>query len=953
VKNFPVPLNISVENADSSTVALTFTDLDPQAPLPRVDVKSGTVVHTIARHGLERPDAVALTDAAHTLTYSQLSTQINRVAAELHGYGVKRGDRVGLALEPNAVSVTIILALHALGAAYVALDDTQPVSRLVGMVTDAAVEWMISATGVVPHLDGLPIKHLRLTGFCLESHDYDNHNKRHFSSGETAHQENLRCPSKPEGTDDPAYVIFTSGSTGRPKGVEITQGNLQALLHAWDQVMGSASSRTSLLLSALTFDASVAELFWPLHSGGTLIIASPADAQPGSAGIGSLIHKHRIDHLQCTPTRATLLLAEPSDRIALAHIKHLVIGGEALTRSLANRLFDAGIERITNAYGPTEATVWAFTHEVTADLPSEVVGIGFPLDGVSWAVVSPAGEDIAEVGVLGELVLGGPFVSTGYVNQPELTAKCFFQRAYDHKPLSALHSYRTGDLVARTADGSLAFHGRQDEQVKIRGHRIELGEIEAALMAHPRVQQGVACAHWQRDSNELVAFVVLSPQDHRNERGQRGVSPELGPSENQPLVDELRAHLTQLLPAAFVPSLIALVESLPMTTSNKIDRVRVRAELLEPLFTQTPSSSVSPQQTLSAAPESHNGNVPALPATVSTEGLASMIDDFRAVLDATNQHGPHVDQDTDFFAAGGHSMFAVALLARIQDRTGVCLPIRTLLGAPTPEELCLVVQKELTGPAAFDPLVRFRLSTSPRRVYLVHGAGGNVLRYRNLASALQDVAEIVGIQAIGVEPGNPPDHTLEAMVNRYTTALLATNEDSYELGGYSDGGVVALHIAHRLRAAGKKVRSLILLDAFIPVKTPNKLHQQLANIAFSFATKETLSIRQWIRGSVVGWKKRGLWDVDGIEALAHMGYVDIYAINEAAVQSEKLPDVFYAPVLVVRTFEETPTKRRNYAVGYNASQATVAWVHGPHDELLKPKSIAELEVALRDFFRGV
>jgi pimeloyl-ACP methyl ester carboxylesterase len=443
-------------------------------------------------------------------------------------------------------------------------------------------------------------------------------------------------------------------------------------------------------------------------------------------------------------------------------------------------------------------------------------------------------------------------------------------------------------------------------------------------MTHPRVRQGVVCAHWRDEANELVAFVVASPD-----------------TSNPLSAKELHDYLALLLPSAFVPSHIVLVDELPLTTSNKVDRVRVRTEMLEPLYVQ-PAARHAPTV---AQDSLRDGSTESSQALVGEHrfSIAAMVEDFSAVLGAGAQHLEPVHENTDFFAAGGHSMFAVALLARIESRSGVCLPIRSLLGAPTPSQLSLVVQNELSTPASFDPLVRFQLSSASRRLYLVHGAGGNVLRYRNLAAALHDVVEVIGVQAIGVEPGNTPDHTLAAMVDRYTAALLATNEDAFELGGYSDGGVVALHIAHRLRAAGKQVRSLTLLDAFVPAPAPKTWRNQLANIGFSFRNKDSLSLRQWIRGAIVGWRKRGVWDCEGARALRDMGYVDIYAINEHAVHSEPLPETFSAPTLVVRTFEESPTKRRDYAIGFAPKQATVAWVHGPHDELLKPASIAELE----------
>ena len=139
----------------------------------------------------------------------------------------------------------------------------------------------------------------------------------------------------------------------------------------------------------------------------------------------------------------------------------------------------------------------------------------------------------------------------------------------------------------------------------------------------------------------------------------------------------------------------------------------------------------------------------------------------------------------------------------------------------------------------------------------------------------------------------------------------------------------------------------------LPVKTAMGLLDQLRNIGFNFRSRDTLPLLQWLRGSILGWRRRGVWDAEGTEALHKLGFVDIYELNERVVQSEALPECFLAPALVARTFEETPTQRRNYGIGYSPKQATVAWVHGAHDELLKPPSIPELESAIRSFLTAV
>jgi amino acid adenylation domain-containing protein len=910
-----------------------------------------TVVETLFQHAFRQPDSIALIDGRDSLTYAQLGRTVLHLGERLQLLGVRRGDRVGIALEPSVATICVILALHSCGAAYVPLSDSQPLLRICSMVDDASVTIVVTQDLATSVFDELGIKRIDMTALSADL------NGIFEVSSRSETQLALVPPTSPldlspadGAASDTAYVIFTSGSTGRPKGVQVTHKNLDALMQAWDRVMGS-TRHVSLLLSALTFDASVAELFWPLHHGGTLVIASKADAHQGGEGLGNLIRKHNISHLQCTPTRATLLLADPCDRAALAHIKHLVIGGEALTRSLARLLLDAGIERITNAYGPTEATVWAFTQEVTSDLPTEVVGIGDPLSGITAAIVDCRGNDITEIGMQGELVLGGPFVASGYVGRDELSAERFFSRSYHHAGES-VPSYRTGDRVARNANGTFAFHGRSDDQVKIRGHRIELGEIEAALGAHCGVQQSVVCVQERNGSNELVALVVAHAANKAKLQAQ-----------------DLRVHLKDLLPAVMVPSRIVLVAELPLTSASKIDRVRAREEIL-------PSIQPVADQDIDDLSPSAGNRQSSPPDGHSKAPIEAMILDFAHALGlsvdptinaelaqstassaAIREGSPTeilVGRNTNFFAAGGHSMFAVALLARIEDRTGVRLPIRELLSSPTPEQLLVVMQRHLADPAqTFDPLVRFRLSSAKRRLYLIHGAGGNVLRYRNLARALNDVVDVVGIQAIGVEPGNQPDLTLAAMVERYVGALLATGDQDFELGGYSDGGIVAIHVAHRLVQAGRSVRSLTLLDAFLPITTNMGLPAQLANIRFSFSSRHTLPLAKWLRGSLIGWRRRCEWDREGPEALRRLGYVDIYALNERAVQHEALPTRFSAPVLVVRTFEETPTRRRNYDIGYDPEQATVAWVHGPHDELLKPPSIPELELGVRAFLASV
>ena len=261
-----------------------------------------------------------------------------------------------------------------------------------------------------------------------------------------------------------------------------------------------------------------------------------------------LIEKHNVTHLQCTPSMATILLAEPESKAKLSHIKHMMVGGEALPSVLANELKGAIGGRLTNMYGPTETTIWSSTFDVES---GKEISIGKPITNTQIYIVDKNLKQLP-VGVAGELLIGGDGVVRGYHDRPALTAERFIDDNYIESSNGRV--YRTGDLAKYAEDGRLIYLGRIDHQVKVRGYRIELGEIESLLQTHDSIRE---CAVILRDDNagdkRLVAYVRPHFEKHVD-------------------AEALKAHLAEQLPEFMVPAFYVELASMPLTPNGKLDR---------------------------------------------------------------------------------------------------------------------------------------------------------------------------------------------------------------------------------------------------------------------------------------------------------------------------------------------------------------------------------------------
>lgn len=694
----------------------------------------------IHRQGVRTPDATAVRCGDESLSFAALSRRAAAIELALKIAGVDAGDRVGVFLHRSVAMIAGLVGIHRVGAAYVPLDPTYPAARNRQVLADAEVRAVLTASTLEA---GLPTGTWSVV--CADA----------IEPGE------IPDPQAP--AVDPngmAYLLYTSGSTGRPKGVVVTQTNLWASTAARLQVYGADPPRF-LLLPSVAFDSSVAGIFGTLAAGGTLVV--PADDEIlDPRRLAALIRDARVTHLLCVPSLYARLLAADGD--AVAQLEIAIVAGESCPSALVTEhVRTAPGTRLFNEYGPTEGTIWATVHEVTAADADRPVTIGRPIPGVRVDVVDHRGRPVP-VGVPGRAWIAGPTVAEGYWLRPELTAKRFTDDPVDGAPN---RRYRTGDLLSWNDDGRLLFHGREDEQLKIRGHRIEPGEIETALMELDGIDRAVVVARSFGSGpsvapDHLVAFVETSVTD---------------------ATVGWREALEERLPAHMVPSRTVVLPELPRLPNGKVDRSRLVGLELEP---------------------EHRADGTTGPTTPREAALI-------AIWEGLLGRGG-IDPDDNFFTLGGHSLLAIEMALAIELDLGVALRPAEVFANPTVRQLAARIETNPDGSGpAFDHLFPIQPSGAgtPFIVAIPHF-------FADLfADRFRGERPVYGLRGVGLRP--------EGNLGRWRTMTELGRElaDEIErrfpdrqviLAGYSFGASMALETARIMGGRGLPVPRLLLIS---------------------------------------------------------------------------------------------------------------------------------------------
>ncbi|MDQ3308397.1 MAG: amino acid adenylation domain-containing protein, partial [Actinomycetota bacterium] len=560
-----------------------------------------SVAQRIRAQCLRTPEAVAVDAGDVTLTYAQLDQSARRLAARLRRHGIKPTDRVALLTSPGADTVVGLLGVLHAGAAWVPLDSAHPSQRLAGQVARAGVTAVVCDGSTRAGAERLG----ELVVIDLDAPPTD---------------EPLADGADPGvRPQDIAYIIFTSGTTGRPKGVPITHAAMTTYLDWAISTFEYGSADRMTATAPICFDASVRQLLAPLLVGATIVVIARDMLRDPQALLAS-VERQRVTVWSSVPTLWEQLLRAAERHTAqtgaapdFSTLRWIHVGGECLPPAHVRRWFDlfGPGHRIVNLYGPTEATINA-TYDVIDSKPDDEVTrlpIGRPVAQTVIEVVTPTGESCAP-GEPGELLLAGPGLTPGYLDEPGLSADAFVDRG-------GARYYRTGDHVALRPDAKLEFLGRIDRQVKIRGHRVEPGEIEAVLREHPSVERAsvVAAPVDGPHAMRLIAYVQPG-QSERSGEAHGGI-------------EDLRAHLATHLPAYMIPAQLRLIDETPLTAAGKVDTASLPLLAAEDHLTPT-------------------GRVGSPAATKTEELLAAVWSNVLGI--------DPVFREDDFFASGGDSI---------------------------------------------------------------------------------------------------------------------------------------------------------------------------------------------------------------------------------------------------------------------------------------------------------
>jgi len=559
-----------------------------------------------------------------------------------------------------------------------------------------------------------------------------------------------------------AYTIYTSGSTGKPKGVMIEHQSAVNLLQ-WVNIEFSIGPQDCLLfITSMCFDLSVYDIFGLLAAGGSIVMVEKQELMDAPV-LKDMLVKHKVTFWDSVPSTMDYFVSELGSANTSDfenHLRLVFMSGDWIPVNLPDRIkkvFPGA--RIISLGGATEGTVWSNFYPIDkVEAGWTSIPYGKPIANNFFYILDEQLKPVLP-GAEGELYIGGVGVARGYANDAEKTAKAFIKDPFNSSLGGRM--YKTGDYGRMLPGMNMEFIGRIDDQVKIRGFRIELGEITSVLQKHENVKSAVVLAKTvSGHEKELVAFFIGDAQ-----------------------IAALKAYLSEQLPPYMMPAHFVALDSIPLTGNGKVDKKAL-------LQFASPSAD---EFTFYAAPRT---NVEKMLADIWSEylGLKKI-----SIYD-------------NFFELGGHSLIAVKVMTKIERLTGKRLPLASLFEKPTIERMARLLNLDATA-ITWDALVPIKTGGAKMPLYIVHGAGLNVLLFNAVAMGLSPDQPVYGLQAKGLNGIDEPLTRIEDMAAHYIDSILAQNPGGpYALAGFSFGGIIAYEMARQLQEMGREVNLVALFD---------------------------------------------------------------------------------------------------------------------------------------------
>lgn len=571
-------------------------------------------------------DEIALEDGAMRYTYQEVNHLSNRLGNMLQELGVGREEKVAILLPRRAEVYIAMLGVLKSGGAYIPLDPEIPAERVNFILQDSAAKLLITANEILDRIAD------QLNEFSIFNIDQELGSLNQYPA--------TKPSSEDRSGNDLCYIIYTSGTTGNPKGVLLEHRNVVNYVRSAQQIYPIDSTYRALQGFSVSFDASVEEIWVPWSVGATLVVGT-FDTMRSGDRFASILQQLEISFLSCAPTLLSMVKED------ISSLKILIFGGEVCTTDLAHR-WCKPYRLVYNTYGPTEATVIA-TYSILN--PAEEVTIGRALPGYDVLIVKED-QQIAAEGEEGELLIGGASIARGYLHQEALTQKKFI--VTDRYKGVEERYYRTGDLAKYNSAGELVYIGRSDAQVKVRGFRVELAEIEGLLQTCKGVQAAVVNLH--QDTQQLAAYVVLQQDRTTVDR------------------NAIAALLRTKLPYYMIPATLDVIASLPMISSQKVNRKQLPPPLT-PLTDSSDRAIVHP--------------------------VSEMEKELVRVI-AKNIHRQDISMDDHFFDdLGGHSLLAAIITSELREnKMFERMSVADIYKLPKLSALALYLEQQNTEPEA-------------------------------------------------------------------------------------------------------------------------------------------------------------------------------------------------------------------------------------------------------------
>ena len=729
-----------------------------------------SVLGMFQRQVREAPQDRAVSGAEGHVSFAELDAASDAFLHTLQSHGLTGRQAIGVSLPSSIDLIVAILAITKLGAVYVPIDNSLPRDRADFMLAQAQAAALITSPASPLDRDPLHVPRIHVGGLAASvTRDWKSTLARVLS-----------FPESPAfDSTDRAYICFTSGSTGRPKGVAVAHRALFLLIADIVQRFEAGPGRRVLLNTSVGFDVSLAEIWMSLCSGAELCVTGSARPLVGER-LGDCVATRRISHLAITPS----VLGSLSYR-TLPSLTHIICAGEACPQSLAD-IWSPG-RRFFNAYGPTEATIYATVAECQ---PGSTVTIGTPLPHVEIFVLDEALTPVAP-GTEGELCLVGPALARGYVAEDPQNGG-FFQLSLGTR--APVRMYRTGDLVRHGTSGDLEFLGRRDDQIKLLGNRIETGEIEHTARSLDTIKDAAVVLVETGATKELVCFVTLRAGAHFD-------------------ADEIRTRLAAWLPAYMIPVQIIEIEAIPLTPSGKQDRRQLA-------------------QMVTGRPVRRG---------LFSEGRTDVEQRLRVIWQDILGGEQAVGVYDDFDSLGGDSLKSLMLIAEIEKRFELSVPPGYFERFTTIVNLSIQVEDLLWGapPLRQSEALGFRAT----RIYhqlrhltaswvgarihedgLIVSLGDPEPRYelfvclqsehelRQLAKHLGEGYRVHGMRSGHLVMSYTPENT-NALATHYLEEMSRIALTGHiVIGGVCQGGAIAYSMARALKEAGTPVAPLVLIE---------------------------------------------------------------------------------------------------------------------------------------------